>query len=270
MSTSVEFAVAPGLVRAAIRAAERAGRDVADVPLSAIAASAGVSRSTLVRRLRGSRQALDEAVRAAGVDPGGRPTVAVRAVEAGARLIGERGLAAVTLDAVARAAQCSVPSLYAVFGGRDELLGAIYERYSPLADLEDLCGDAEADLRPTVLGIHRAMAASFERRPQVMPAMLADLLARPDGPTGQIFARHFPRALSGVGGWLAAQAGAGRIRDLPVPLLMLLLTGPLVTHLLLRRPMARSLDEPPTDIDDVCEIFTESFLRAVATPVRPS
>jgi hypothetical protein len=32
-----------------------------------------MSRSTLLRRLGDSRAALDEAVRAAGVDPGGQP-----------------------------------------------------------------------------------------------------------------------------------------------------------------------------------------------------
>jgi AcrR family transcriptional regulator len=103
----------PLLVRAAIQAAEQSGKDVAEVPLTAIAQAAGVSRSTLVRRLNGSRLALDEAVRAAGVDPGGRP-VRVRAIEAGAWLISERGLANVTLESVAEAADCSVHSLYAV------------------------------------------------------------------------------------------------------------------------------------------------------------
>ena len=61
------------VVAAALRAAENLGRDVADVPLIAIAREAGMSRSTLIRRLNGSRQPLDDAVRAAGVEPGGRP-----------------------------------------------------------------------------------------------------------------------------------------------------------------------------------------------------
>lgn len=80
MSSAGELA---DLVAAAVRVAEQSGKDVADVPLKAIAQAAGVSRSTLVRRLNGSRLALDEAVRAAGIDPGGRP-VRVRAIEAGA------------------------------------------------------------------------------------------------------------------------------------------------------------------------------------------
>lgn len=63
----------PEVVAAALRAAERLGKGVADVPVAMIATEAGISRSTLLRRFGGSRTALNEAVRAAGVDPGGLP-----------------------------------------------------------------------------------------------------------------------------------------------------------------------------------------------------
>ena len=79
-------AVPAELVQAALRAADALGRQVADVPVAAIAAEAGISRSTLLRRLGGSRSALDAAVRATGVDPGGLP-VRVRALDAAADLI---------------------------------------------------------------------------------------------------------------------------------------------------------------------------------------
>ena len=148
--------------------AERSGKDVADVPLATIAQAAGMSRSTLVRRLKGSRQALDEAVRATGVDPGGRP-VRVRAIEAGARLVSDRGLATVTLEAVAEAADCSVHSLYAIFGTRDELFAAIYERYSPLRDVLRLSADPSAPLDHTVAEFYRMVAATLTREPRSLP-----------------------------------------------------------------------------------------------------
>jgi AcrR family transcriptional regulator len=88
--------VAEDLVQAALRAAEKRGKDVADVPVLAIAREAGISRSTLLRRLSGTRAALDEAVRAAGVDPGGQVPVRARALNAAAALISECGLAATT------------------------------------------------------------------------------------------------------------------------------------------------------------------------------
>src|SRR5262245_62388288 len=111
----------PDVVAAALRAAEKLGKDVADVPVTMIAAEAGISRSTLLRRFGGSRTALNDAVRAAGVDPGGSPPVRDRAIDAAAELISESGLAAATLEAVATRAGCSVYSLHTVFGGRDKL-----------------------------------------------------------------------------------------------------------------------------------------------------
>src|SRR6266498_4620938 len=88
-------------------------------------------------------------------------------------------------------------------------------------------------------GIYQALAASLLREPRVMPAMLADLFSRPEGPTGRVFLRYFPRALDSVGGWLAAEVRTGRIRALPVPLLIQQLIGPLGVHLLFRPAMAR-------------------------------
>lgn len=253
------------MVAAAIRAAEQCGKDMADVPLATIAQEAGISRSTLIRRLRGSRRALDDAARAAGVDPGGRP-VRERAIEAGARLVSERGLVAVTLEAIAEAAGCSAHSLYAIFGTRDELFAAIYERYSPIDDLTSLCADPTASLEQTVADIHLAMAAGMTREPRVAPAMLADLFGNPAGPAARIFTRYFPRALSSVGGWLATQVAAGRLRDMPLPLLLQQLIGPLVTHLLLRPAMTPERGGQLPGLEQVCAEFTAAFLRAVATP----
>jgi AcrR family transcriptional regulator len=246
------------LVTAAVQAAGQAGKDVADVPLATIAQAAGMSRSTLVRRLNGSRQALDEAVRAAGIDPGGRP-VRVRAIEAGGWLVSERGLANVTLESVAEAADCSVHSLYAIFGTRDELFAAIYERYSPFHDVLRLASDPSASLEQTVADLYRTTAATLTREPRVAAAILSDLLGNPRGPAARVFARYFPRVRAALGGWLTAQIDAGRVRDLPVPLLMQQLIGPMLAHVLMRPAIGG-------DLDHACSVFTSNFLRAVGTP----
>lgn len=183
------------LVEAALSAARQQNTDVATVPLTTIAATAGVSRSTLLRRLGGTRAALDDAVRAIGVDPGGRPPVRERAVSAAGHLISERGLGAVTLDAVADGAQCSLPSLHTTFGNRDGLLAAVFERHTPLLDLERLAESPPASLESTVREIYRALVAAFLREPRVMPALFADLFARPDGPGSRMFRVSFPPAV---------------------------------------------------------------------------
>ncbi|WP_344583996.1 TetR/AcrR family transcriptional regulator [Streptomyces lunalinharesii] len=251
------------LVTAALAAARERDRDVADVPLTAIAAAAGVSRSTLLRRLGGSRGALDEAVRRAGIDPGGRRPVRERAIEAAAQLAAERGLGAMTLDAVAERAACSLPSLHTVFDGRDGLLGAVYERYGPLPDLEALATDPPERLEDTVQALYRAVITAFDREPRVLPTIFADLFSRPDGPAARAMRAYLPRLYDSLARLLLPHVESGRIRPLPLPILVQLLLGPLVTHTLLRPVLepVRGADLPP--VNEACELFAEAYLRAV-------
>jgi AcrR family transcriptional regulator len=265
--------VGDDLVAAALRAARALGKDVADVPVIAIAREAGLSRSTLIRRLGGTRAALDAAVRAAGVDPGGQAPVRTRALDAAAELIASSGLAVATLEAIAMRAQCSVNTLYTTFGGRDELLRALFERHSPLLEIEDFFdrdGDVEA-LPAMVRTLYGVITDTLSREPRVASAMLAEALARPGSPAIQnLLGHNAPRLLASIGTWLTGEITAGRIRDLPLPLLIQQLIAPVATHMLIRpaAPALPGLDLP--DLDTVCDTFTETFVRAVTTTAPPS
>jgi AcrR family transcriptional regulator len=253
------------LVAAAVAAARRRGQDVSQVPVAAITTAAGISRSTLLRRLGGTRVALDDALRRAGVTPGRRPPVRERAIEATAHLITERGLGAVTLEAVAATAGCSLPSLHAVFQGRDGLLTAVFDRYTAVVDAEALAADPPERVEDLVRAIYQAMCTALLREPRVMPALLADLLARPTGPAAQILAANFPRLMRTVGALITAHVQAGRLRPYPLPVLVQLMVGPLVTHLLLRPVEQEVLGADLPTVEDACDMFADAFLRAVLT-----
>jgi AcrR family transcriptional regulator len=261
-----ELPVAEELVQAALRAAEKRGKDVADVPVLAIAHEAGMSRSTLLRRLGGSRAALDEAVRAAGVDPGGQAPVRMRALNAAAALISESGLAAATLEAIATRTDCAAHSLYMAFGSRDELLRILFERHSPIPDFEDVLDTATDDLTDTVVRLYQALAAGLGREPRVAPAIIAEVFARPASPTVQTLSQHaVPRMLGVLGAWLDEQVQRGRIRDLPMPLLIQQLMGPMVLHMLGRPALANLAVIELPDLDTTCTELAANFVRALAT-----
>ncbi|MGH3586399.1 MAG: TetR/AcrR family transcriptional regulator, partial [Pseudonocardia sp.] len=207
-----------------------------------------------------------------GVDPGGRVPVRRRAVDAAAQLIGEQGVAAMTLEAVAAAAGCSVHSLYAAFVGRDGLLRAVYESYTPLFDIEALLARPDQGLEQTVYDIYRAFADGLSRRPRVAPMMLADAFSRPDGAAGQLVQQLFPRALDSIGGWLSAEIAAGRIRRLPIGLLLHQLLGPLLLHLLSDPLMTQHIGPDKPGTDEACAMFATAFVQAVGTsePATPT
>ncbi|WP_084298841.1 TetR family transcriptional regulator [Mycobacterium genavense] len=263
-SNADALVVSDDLVQAALRVAERRGKDVADVPVLAIAHEAGISRSTLLRRLGGTRAALDEAVRAVGVDPGGQLPVRMRALDAAAALISESGLAAATLEAIAARADCAAHSLYIAFGSRDALLRSVFERYSPVPEFEDVLDVPTDDLTATVRRLYQALATALGREPRVAPAILAEVFARPTSPTVQTLAQHAgPRMLNVLGTWLTTQVQRGRIRNLPTPLLIQQLIGPMVLHMLGRPALSTTGVIELPDIDTTCTEFAAGFVRAM-------
>src|SRR5258705_3433372 len=104
------------IVQAAMAEAEATGTPVAELSLDRIARRAGVSRSTIYRRVR-SRRALDEAVRQAGGDPGSRIGVRDRAIAAATDLIVADGVAALTVEAGNRPVGRAAASVFAPFRG---------------------------------------------------------------------------------------------------------------------------------------------------------
>jgi AcrR family transcriptional regulator len=253
------------VVAAAIAEAEETGRPVAELSLDRIAVRAGMSRSTIFRRI-GSRQALDDAVRQAGIDPGRRPSVRDRAIDAAAGLIVAEGVGALTVEEVARRVGCAVTSVHTQLGGRDGLLDAVFERHAPLPRVEHLLAtepERFADLTGGVRAIYTVIVSLTDSDIGVLEALFAEALARPNGTVMRLLReRILPRITETIGDWLAAQARAGRCADLPLPVLLPLFVSPISVHVIARRRLVEA-GLPVPDPDSVIETMTEAFCRAV-------
>ena len=255
------------IVQAAMAEAEATGTPVAELSLDRIARRAGLSRSTVYRRVR-TRRALDEAVRAAGGDPGSRIGVRERAIAAATELIVADGVAALTVDAVTRRVGCAATSVYAAFGDREGLLAAVFDRHAPLPVVEDLlAADSRpfADFESGVCAIYTAVFDSVADDTAVLQALFAEILAKPNGIGTQFFReRILPRIASTVGAWLDEQISAGRCVNLPLELLIPLLIAPISVHLL-ARPRLIAAGQAVPDRHTVIEAMTSAFCGATAT-----
>jgi AcrR family transcriptional regulator len=256
------------IVEAALAEAQATGTPVAELSLDRIARRAGVSRSTMYRRVR-NRRTLDEAVRRAGAEPGARVGVAERAIAAATEVIVTDGVSALTVDGVARRVGCSVSSVHTAFAGREGLLGAVFERHAPLPVVEQLMStDPErfTDLESGVRAIYTAIFDTIDGQDSgtgVLEALFAEMLAKPNGIAAQLFhERILPRITANIGGWLTKHIVAGRCADLPLSLLVPLLISPISVHLIARGRLTAAGAAVP-DRRAVIDVMTAAFCNAV-------
>jgi AcrR family transcriptional regulator len=255
------------IVQAAMSEAAATGTPVANLSLDRIARRAGLSRSTVYRRV-GARRALDDAVREAGGDPGIRVGVRERAITAATELIVADGVAALTVEAVTRRVGCAATSVYAAFGDREGLLAAVFERHATLPVVERmLATDPQrfADFESGVRAIYTAVFDTVVDDTAVLQALFAEILAKPNG-IGMRFFREqiLPRITATVGAWLKQQIRAGQCADLPLSLLIPLLIAPISVHILARRPLTAA-GEPVPDRHAVIEAMTAAFTNAATS-----
>lgn len=264
-------AIPKSIISAALDLAHERNQRLSEVPLMAIASRAGISRATLFRRI-GSRAALEEAVRGVGVEPGSKRDVRERAVVAAANIVAKRGLAALTLEAVADEAVCSVPALHTQVGGREGLLAAMFERFSPLPKVQQILTPPTPSFAE---GIHALYSAAYDAataEPRVLPALLGDILIRPGGPSvDSLGGTYVPRTFALLGGWLNEQIELGQCRALPLPLMVQLLIGPMVAHVLSRPALERLVGLEPLPREEVIEQLTAAYVRSVGVvPSEPA
>jgi AcrR family transcriptional regulator len=249
--------VAEVLVR---RAEETGSGPLSGLGLEELAVLYGTSRSTLLRKI-GSRRALDAAFAQLGADLTPKQRVADRAIAAAAALIAEHGARGVTLEDVAAEARCSVQAIHAQIGGRDALLVATFERYSPLAGIVAVLADPPEDLVEAARAIYLAILDAVLDNPAI-PALLTEALAWPDGQLGRFVRENYARSVTElVEQWLDRQVRAGRTRTMSRRIALMVFAGPVAAEVLSR---AAAGERPSRGYRErVAAELAESFFAAV-------
>ncbi len=225
-------------------------------PIARIARDAGVSRATLYRHF-GSRQGLLQAVE---LEP---PTPArERILAAAAELIGQGGLAGLSMERLAAAAGVSRATVYRFFPSKAELFGEVVRHFSPfqplVALLEEHGHRPPEEVIPRITHLFATIGAS--RIGIMRGALLEALSVTPDAVRGvQPF---MPEALAALGGYLARNMQAGLIRPMDPLLAVQAVLGPIAFHLISRRLIERVVGFD-TSIDEVVDQLTAVSLEGL-------
>lgn len=228
--------------------------------MATVARAAGVSRATLHRYFHSRGDLLA----AAGMEPD--PVARTRLLAAAADLIGRAGLTRMSMDELAETAGVSRATVYRLFPGKAALFESFMDAYTPFAPIVarlDEIGDRPPDV--VLPDIACSATAIANANVGIMRAIFFEITSgSPDAVEGA--GRPLGDLLRALGGYLARQMEAGRIRPMHPTLAVQSFVGPLLFHLLTRAPAARygALDVP---LEDAVERLVTVALQGLRPPL---
>jgi TetR/AcrR family acrAB operon transcriptional repressor len=221
----VSHADSPDIVAAAQRLRAREG---ARFTLAQLARAAGVSRATLYRRLREDPSLSDSIRDARGGIVATRSIIRTAAIE----LLKERGLRALTMDAIAQRAAVSTATLYRHFDSRDALLREITRGALDPAALRSAL-EAEGSIDQVLTRFVTLVLSRLEQSPHLLTLLVqsdpSDLAAI------RLLRRQEERVSVALLAYLQREDVRPHLRDLEPERLLGALVGQVLGALLVQR-----------------------------------
>jgi AcrR family transcriptional regulator len=222
--------------------------------------AAGVSRASFYRAFR-SRQDLLGALQRAP-----EPGAADRILEAALVMVGESGLAAVSMDELADRAHVSRATLYRLFPGKGALFSALMHAFSPLDPVTALLADMrEADpdtVMPEIARtVYRTVYTGEGNRTGVVRALFFEVTnLSPDAE--EATREGVLKVVGAMGSYITEQMSSGRLRRMHPLLALQSFIGPILFHMITRQAMEQVLH---IDIDGEQAVteLARAWLRAM-------
>ena len=247
----------PTIRRQVMSAAREVLANDAAAPVAVIADRAGVSRATFYRHF-GSRQSL---LRSVELEP--RPDARTRILAAAKDMLITTSLAELSMEELAAAAGVSRGTLYRIVPGKDALLAALIQAYSPFEAIRSIIVEHPSDPPEVVLPqIGRAVVGVAGERLGLMRAVFHEVTAR-SGPGLDGIGPLFPQTLGMLSEYIAGQIAAGRIRPMHPILALQAVVGPIFFHLMTRPTIERVVDlsiDPEAAVDQLVASALEGLL----------
>ncbi len=240
-----------------LRAAREVLASKPHAPLHEVAGAAGVARAT-VYRMFGSRERLLAELDLGPQAPDGRQ----RVLEAALTLIGRDGLARLSIDEVAAAANVSRSSFYRMFPGKASLFREVLVAYSPLdaiaRTIEQLHDQPPELVMPEIA---RTAARTLAGRVGMVRTLFFEATSA-SAETAEAMHYVVRRFLQSMSAYLMSQFAAGRLKPMHPLLAFQGFAGPILMHMLTRTVVERELGFNMS-IDDSVTALAENWVRSM-------
>jgi AcrR family transcriptional regulator len=224
--------------------------------LAEVAQAAGISRATLYRAFS-SREELLQAL-AFEPEVESREHLLVKALE----MIGQEGLTALSMDALADAAGVSRATVYRLFPGKAALFREVVKTYAPFERLA-LLVEQVADRPPEEVmpQVAQVVVELFSTRAGLYRTLAFEISSQRED-TQEAAAFVLERGIGSLLGYLQYHIDEGRLRSISSLVALQSFLGPLFIHIL-ARPLVESALGLTLPIDEVAAQFVDFWLRAM-------
>jgi AcrR family transcriptional regulator len=224
--------------------------------LAEVAQVAGISRATLYRAF----SSREELLHALAFEP--ERESRERLLEKALEMIGQEGLAALSMDALADAAGVSRATVYRLFAGKAALFREVVKTYAPFERIalliEQVADQPPEEVMPQVAQI---IVELFGRRAGLLRTLAFEVSSQQED-TGEAITFVLERGIGSLIGYLQQQMDKGRLRKIAPPVALQALLGPLMIHTLTRSLAERGLGFT-LPVDEVAAQFVALWLRAM-------
>lgn len=182
-----------------------------DFTMDELARRTRLSRATLYRRVGSKQSLLARLQQKRLAPPGASDGLETRALRAARAVLGQEGLAGITMENIAAQAGVGVASLYRRFGSKDDLLRALIAKVSPRSHLTGLIRHPSGDVRADLVAIATVLLRFARTEGDLLRLMIGG--SADDRALLSRLRQGNERSMQRLGAYLASQVEAERFRD---------------------------------------------------------
>jgi len=242
-----------GLLEAAARIVSAEGP--AALTMERLSRATGLSRATLYRQ-SGGREALLDALAAAGTDVGDRSDTRARILRAAREVFASAGFDAASIDEIAEKADVGAVTVYRHFGDKDGLVAAFLYEFTPRRAAREARLRASEDVRADLERLAERMLTNMRDEAAIIRLVLLEAL-RGSPMLGRL-ERAPMRNVKQLAGLFREHCAAGRLRGVDPALLAQSFNGAVFAFGVMG-PILRG--DPIGDPKQIAREVTDLFLR---------